>query len=206
MINLIRSISVILYSLFAIGYLSGCITLDSSTKQDEVAQIRSSVSEELIKVKQDVSSLKGQLEEIQYKIDKIEKTERQQSNELNATLKEWRKETQSDIEKRVSGTEAKIEALEKKHSQDKKELQERSNIIVEEVTKENKELRREIESVRKSESPQIDAGYYVVSQGDNLSKIAQMYGISIKTLMEANSITDPNSIHTGQKLNIPKRE
>lgn len=206
MINLIRSISVILYSLFAIGYLSGCITLDSSTKQDEVAQIRSSVSEELIKVKQDVSSLKGQLEEIQYKIDKIEKTERQQSNELNATLKEWRKETQSDIEKRVSGTEAKIEALEKKHSRDKKELQERSNIIVEEVTKENKELRREIESVRKSESPQIDAGYYVVSQGDNLSKIAQMYGISIKTLMEANSITDPNSIHTGQKLNIPEKQ
>lgn len=177
-------------------FCSGCLTLDSSTKQDEVAQIRSSVSEELIKVKQEVNSLKGQLEELEYKIDKLQRTQSQQSNELNTTLKEWRKDIRGDIETRL-GT------IEKKQAQDKKELLNRTAIIAEEVSKENKELRSQIESIRK---PATQEGYYVINQGDTLSKIAQMFGVSIKNLMEANGITDPNSIRIGQKLVIPEKE
>lgn len=183
--------------LIALVFLSsGCLTLDSSTKQDEVAQIRSSVSEELIKVKQEVNSLKGQLEELEYKIDKLQRTQSQQSNELNTTLKEWRKDILGDIETRL-GT------IEKKQAQDKKELLNRTEIIAEEVSKENKELRSQIESIRR---PAAQEGYYVINQGDTLSKIAQMFGVSIKSLMEANGITDPNSIRIGQKLVIPEKE
>jgi len=187
-------------------FCSGCLTLDSSTKQDEVAQIRSSVSEELIKVKEEVNSLKGQLDELQYKIDKISQIQSQQSKELNATLKEWRKETQGDVVKKISNLEAKLEAIEKRQAQDKKELLDRTDIITEEVTKENKELRGQIEAIRKSSSYTTQEGYYVVASGDTLSKIAQMFGVSVKSIMEANGITDPNSIRVGQRLIIPQKK
>ena len=49
--------------------------------------------------------------------------------------------------------------------------------------------------------------YYVVQKGDSLSKIAQSYpGTNWKEIFEANKdqIKDPNMIHPGQKLRIPR--
>jgi murein DD-endopeptidase MepM/ murein hydrolase activator NlpD len=44
---------------------------------------------------------------------------------------------------------------------------------------------------------------YIVQEGDILGMIAERYGISLKTLMEANSITDPNLLYAGMVLNVP---
>ena len=44
---------------------------------------------------------------------------------------------------------------------------------------------------------------YSVQSGDNLSKIAQRFGVSLNALMDANNIRDPNVIRLGQVLNIP---
>lgn len=197
-------------------FLSGCDTFQSSTKHDEITEMRSGLSEELVHVKQEINSLKGQIDELQYKIDKISHSQSQQSSELNSTLKNWKAESQNDVEERVAGIESKIHALEKKQAQDKTELHNKTNIIVEEVSKENKELRKQIESLKKSpltktspavlQSDSTKDGYYTVEQGDTLVKIAQRHGISLKSLMEINNITDANSIRIGQKLIIPQKK
>jgi hypothetical protein len=44
---------------------------------------------------------------------------------------------------------------------------------------------------------------YVVTAGDTLRKIAQLYGTTIEAIAQANLITDPNFIFTGQMLCIP---
>jgi LysM repeat protein len=44
---------------------------------------------------------------------------------------------------------------------------------------------------------------YVVQRGDTLAKIAAKYGVTIKQIVDLNSITNPNLISTGQKLRIP---
>lgn len=169
--------------------------------------MRSSVSQEIINVKQEVNSLKGKIDELQYKIDKISQSQSQQSNEINATLKEWRKETQDDVGKKVLSIESKLQLIEKKQAQDIKGLEEKDKIIVEEVSKENSELRKQIESIKRPSSYTItEEGYYVVTEGDTLSKIAQMFGVSLKSIMDANGITDPNSIRKGQKLLIPQKK
>lgn len=193
------------YLLFA-SCFSGCVSLDSSAKQDEMAQMRSSVSQDIINLKHEIDSLKGKLDELQYKIDKISQLQSQQSSELNTTLKEWRKETHNDVQKTISDIETKLQLLEKKQAQDIKGLDEKDKIIVSEVSKENTELRRQIESLKKTSSYVSEEGYYIVSEGDTLSKISQMFGISLKSLMEANGITDPNSIRKGQKLIIPQKK
>jgi len=46
--------------------------------------------------------------------------------------------------------------------------------------------------------------FYVIQQGDILSRIAQRYGISQDDLMAKNGITDPDAISVGQVLELPE--
>ena len=52
-------------------------------------------------------------------------------------------------------------------------------------------------------TPRQGAETYTVQAGDSLGMIAERYGISLKTLMEANKITDPNVLTVGMALNVP---
>jgi LysM repeat protein len=44
--------------------------------------------------------------------------------------------------------------------------------------------------------------FYVVKQGDSLSRIAQQTGIAISTLESLNPKIDPNTLQTGQRLRL----
>lgn len=44
---------------------------------------------------------------------------------------------------------------------------------------------------------------YEIQRGDTLNGIARRYGLTVKELVEANNITDPNRIFPGQKIIIP---
>jgi LasA protease len=52
-------------------------------------------------------------------------------------------------------------------------------------------------------TPRQDAAQYTVQQGDSLGFIAESYGISVKTLLEANNLTDANVLNIGMVLNVP---
>mgnify|MGYP006352341533 CR=1 FL=1 len=45
---------------------------------------------------------------------------------------------------------------------------------------------------------------YTVSAGDNLITIAKKYQVSLKELMDLNSIKTPNLIYLGQEIDIPE--
>ena len=55
-------------------------------------------------------------------------------------------------------------------------------------------------------TPRQNADNYVVQSGDTLGSIAQSYGVSVQSLMDANSLTDANLISVGQSLHIPVPE
>jgi LysM repeat protein len=44
----------------------------------------------------------------------------------------------------------------------------------------------------------------VVKEGDTLSEIAERFGTSVRALVTANNIEDPELIHVGQELLIPE--
>lgn len=52
-------------------------------------------------------------------------------------------------------------------------------------------------------APDYQGGVHVVQRGENLSTIAQSYGISQAALAQANGISNPNLIYVGQRLVIP---
>ena len=43
----------------------------------------------------------------------------------------------------------------------------------------------------------------VVQRGDSLSAIAAEYGVTLSALIDANNITDPDTVHVGQELLVP---
>ena len=59
------------------------------------------------------------------------------------------------------------------------------------------------DALRSLPTPRKDAEQYVVQSGDTLGKIAQQYGVSVETLMQANSLADPNLLTVGATLDIP---
>jgi LysM repeat protein len=52
-------------------------------------------------------------------------------------------------------------------------------------------------------TPGTVAQYYTVQRGDTLYSIALRYGLTWRTLANANNITNPNVIHVGNVLAIP---
>ncbi|MFO7871888.1 MAG: LysM peptidoglycan-binding domain-containing protein [Kiritimatiellia bacterium] len=45
---------------------------------------------------------------------------------------------------------------------------------------------------------------HVVRKGETLSEIAKAYGVTVKVIVEANNLSDPDSIRNGRKLFIPE--
>jgi murein DD-endopeptidase MepM/ murein hydrolase activator NlpD len=52
-------------------------------------------------------------------------------------------------------------------------------------------------------TPQPDGPIYIVESGDNLTSIANRFGITNNQLLAANDIADPNSLKVGDQLIIP---
>lgn len=50
--------------------------------------------------------------------------------------------------------------------------------------------------------PEPEKVYYTVVRGDNLTKIANRFGTTVKQLVEWNNIADPNLIRVGQVLRV----
>ncbi|MBN1991478.1 MAG: LysM peptidoglycan-binding domain-containing protein [Anaerolineae bacterium] len=51
--------------------------------------------------------------------------------------------------------------------------------------------------------PPVEFFIYTVAQGDTLSAIAKRYGVTVRQLVEANQVQEPNLIRVGQRLVIP---
>ncbi len=50
------------------------------------------------------------------------------------------------------------------------------------------------------------AATYTVKKGDNLTKIAKQYGVTVQDLVDANDIANPNLIYVDQELTIPQED
>ena len=46
---------------------------------------------------------------------------------------------------------------------------------------------------------------YTMKKGDNLSTVAQKYGVSVSDIIKANNIKNPNKVNVGTKLVIPPK-
>jgi LysM repeat protein len=192
-----RSYSILILLLGGILFLPGCTT-DFVSRQDfEVLQ--ASINRRVDRMGSDLNSTREAVGGAQQNIQTLQDQLQEVSNRLssiNDTFREFN---------------SKAENLESKFN---KKLQ----TMMDAVIKENENIVGEINKTRqgksdkasgkniynKSKTADLTTGYYhTVAIGENISKIASRYQVSIQDIISANNLDNPNSLYVGQKLFIP---
>ncbi len=73
------------------------------------------------------------------------------------------------------------------------------------MEKGKKEQKAKPEAATPSGAPGGEATQYTVLRGDNLTKIAHKFGITVEDIVRANNNMSPDTLRDGQVLNIPAR-
>jgi LysM repeat protein len=197
--------------------LNGCAMQEMATK-DEISQVQGNLSEEVITVKRSVSQVQMELDDALQRSQSLQQTMNSNQAALASRLESLEnrllalEEKIESIESHSKNAESKLQQslqnqtkeMEMKRSADLDKMEQKLNIILEEVSKENERILAELHSARPISS-QAGDGFHVVQPGESLSRIASRYGLSPSALAQANNLTNPNSIRAGQKLKIPKK-
>ncbi len=182
--------------------LSGCGTGGLAVKkdiwdaQDEFSTRQAGLSEKVLQLEGRISALE----------ESVGALERGQEN-LSAQIAELDAELARGIEAVRSGQqqlgielESKIRTSDTARKSDRDDVLRRLEIVLDEVTKENRRLTAEVDAVKASTA---EGGTHTVSRGETLASIAAKYGVSVSAMLAANNIADPNLIKVGQKLVVP---
>ena len=133
--------------------------------------------------------------------------------ELETDLAVFRR-NQTGIGRRIDGLAARLQKSETERAAETRDLKSRIravreeiskklDVILEEVAKENERLLERLNASRQSST--YAQGYeHVVRGGETLSTIARDYGVTVDAIVEANALTDPDTLRVGQKLFIPQ--
>ncbi|MFH1038692.1 MAG: LysM peptidoglycan-binding domain-containing protein [PVC group bacterium] len=98
---------------------------------------------------------------------------------------------------------AEIEALRKELDSTRGTTEKKISIILDEVARENERILKSIQSSRGKAG--FAQGYeHVVKSGESISTIAREYKVTSDAIVQANQLTNPNSIRVGQILFIPQ--
>ena len=102
-----------------------------------------------------------------------------------------------------SAQRAEIASLRKELEETRKANKEKMAIILDEIARENERI---LKSIREGRGT---AGYaqgyeHVVRSGETVSTIARQYGTTVEAIVQANQLSNPNSIRVGQILFVPE--
>ncbi len=153
---------------------AGCETIRIESRADRMAQSQDRLIEQ-----ENQRRMAGRIETLEMEI-----------GQLTRDLQQLR----SDLEGRCNAIEQKSEA-------DKRELITRLSSELDKLTKQVAAAA----AAPPAGGGQSGYGYeHIVQPGETLSTIAKAYGVTTKTIIQANKIKNPNLLSVGQKLFIPE--
>lgn len=195
----------VLLTAAAVLALSGCGTGGLAVKKD-IWDTQASFERRQAGLSEKVLALEGRIDGLEAEVSALTYTVKELGGELNSLRGEFSKGLEAV---RDGQQELGIE-LEKKirdegavRTHDREDMLARMEIVLEEVTRENKRLTEELDAIRSS----VAVGYnHVVQRGETLGEIAARYGITVEEIVSANEISDRDRIARGQKLFIPEKK
>lgn len=173
-----------------IPLLTGCETLAQQRAREEMRR-----REDMLVMQESSQRVEARIEALEFEIGALRRElDRVQQDTLRAT--EMEMET---LEGRVNTTERKVASLESNRARDRQE-------IIDTLSKKMADvLQRTASSSSSRSGRRSEYGYeHVVKSGETLSEIASAYGVSVKTIIEENNITNPNLLRAGQVLFVPE--
>jgi LysM repeat protein len=182
--------------------LSGCGTGGIAVKKD-IWDAQEEFSTRQAGLSEKVLQLEGRISGLEESVAAVEREQENQTTriaELDAELARGIEAVRSGQQQLGIELESKIRSTDTARKSDRDDVLRRLEIVLDEVTKENKRLTQELDAVKASTA---EGGTHTVSRGETLASIAAKYGVSVSAMLAANHIADPNLIKVGQKLVVP---
>ncbi|MBM3307909.1 MAG: LysM peptidoglycan-binding domain-containing protein [Candidatus Eisenbacteria bacterium] len=183
--------------------LSGCGTGGIAVKKDiwdaqeEFSTRQAGLSEKVLQLEGRIGGVEESVAALEHRIGNLSS----QVAGIDAQLARGLEAVRSGQQQLGIELEGKIRSTDAARKSDRDDVLRRLEIVLDEVTKENKRLTAELDAVKAATS---DGSSHTVSRGETLAGIAAKYGVTVSALMSANSISDPNLIRVGQKLVVPR--
>lgn len=181
---------------------SGCGTGGLAVKKDiwdaqeEFSTRQTGLSEKVLQLEGRISGLEESVGAIERSQENISK----QIADLDAELARAIEALRTGQQQLGIELESKIRTSDTARKGDRDDVLRRLEIVLDEVTKENKRLTAEVDAVRAATA---EGGTHTVTRGETLASIAAKYGVSVSAMLSANHLADPNLIKVGQKLVVP---
>jgi hypothetical protein len=172
--------------------LSGCVT----TRQEQ-ARLEAERREDHLIMMQEVRKLEGRLEGVEMEVQGVN---RAVDGVSRTAAQDARVESES-LRAAIKSLESRVGALESARARDREE-------IIDHLTRKITQVMSTQGSARSSASTRRSTSEYgyehVVQPGENLSRIAAAYGVSMKAIIQANNLKNPDQLQKDQVLFIPE--
>ena len=181
---------------------SGCFATSKSLEdvQTDITAKNAWATEEMKRQEAEIDALRAENEALRQRMDDLSDQITKLGGEVSNRLTEL---SQSDeqVAEQVRVAMQTTDVLAEQRQQDREETLDNMNAILEEVVKENRDLRARIETLEKS--AYTFGRMHKVKKGESVASIAKQYGVSREAIVEANDLSDASLIHVGQDLLIP---
>ena len=185
--------------------LAGCFATTGHlrTVEDDVTRRSAWTDEKIGELSTEIDQLHAENDALRLRMDDVADRQNKLGNELASRFTDL-EATDARVSDEARRAAARAAELGANRDQDREELLQRMNVILDEVVQENKRLRSRLDSLE-SQVATGASGSHTVQAGDTLASIAARYGTTAQAIADANSISDPNAIRVGQTLVIPGR-
>ncbi len=143
------------------------------------------VRDEITRMTGRQENLQTQIDEIWDEIQNMRETERRRSREAFDTL-----------DRQVSDLERQVSRLESARAQDRQE-------IIDRMTATISELLASSAAAQPASRGRQTGVEHTVRPGETLSEIASAYGVTVRALLQSNSMENPDRIRVGDRIFIP---
>jgi nucleoid-associated protein YgaU len=201
------SIAALLLATAACVLLTSCGTGGLAVKRDVweaeegFERRQAGLSEKVLYMEGRIAALEEETGAIRYQLDQISR----QLSGLDSDFSRGLEAVRDGQEQLGIELEGRIRNVDSGRQEDRDALLRRMEIILDEVTNENKSLRADLEALRESVASMATGYSHEVKRGETLAQIAQQYGVTVAAIAEANGISNPNVISVGKVLVIPAR-
>ncbi len=171
---------------------SACV----NTSYDQRARQTARVHADQQWIEEQIQRVQGRQENTDLQIEELHR----QIDRLREEIRRAGSMQESAVTLKVDAVEARIAQLEAARQRDREEI---VNHISERMSRMIAASAPTVPTSRPSR-PVSATGYeHIVEAGQTLSHIAQAYGVTVRAIVDANNIPDPNNLRVGQKLFIP---
>jgi hypothetical protein len=184
--------------------LAGCFatTKHVRTVEEDVTRRSAWTDEKVGELEGEISQIKAENDALRLRMDDMSDRLTSLGGEVSGRLDEL-EQADARVSAEARRASERADVLGKDREQDREELLQRMNVILDEVVKENKRLRERIDALESAGAGGGDS--HTVRPGDTIASIAAHYGTTPQAIVEANGLPDANQIQVGQQLKIPGR-